>query len=196
MSTSRPPDPAAAYHHGALREALIAAALELLREGGHEALSLRAAARRIGVSAMAPYRHFASKDALLAAVAARGFGRLAAELAAADAAAADPAGALADQAGAYIRFACRDPALFRLMFGAARPRGHPELQRAAGAAYAVLAGRVALMADADRRADLTLACWSLVHGMASLLVDGQLPGREAEAVGVVARATGALLREG
>jgi AcrR family transcriptional regulator len=168
MSTSR------SYHHGNLRLALIEAALELLSEGGTEALSLRAVARRAGVSAMAPYRHFADKEALLAAVAAHGFDRLEATLSAADSGATDPRGALAAQGAAYVRFACDDPALFRLMFGAARPRNSPELGSAGDAAYAMLARRVASFCLESERDDVALTCWSVVHGLASLLVDGQL----------------------
>lgn len=156
-----------------MREALIEAATALLREGGAEALSLRAAARRAGVSAMAPYRHFADKEALLAAVAAHGFTLLAARLAEADAA-PDPADALVAQGAAYVRFACEDPARFRLMFGAAQPAGYPDLHAAAGTAHAMLAQRVASLAADGGRDDLTLACWALVHGLASLLVDGQV----------------------
>ncbi|WP_342154165.1 TetR/AcrR family transcriptional regulator [Methylorubrum sp. SB2] len=83
MSTSRPAK--AGYHHGELREALVAAGLAILEEGGDPAsLGLREAARRAGVSAMAPYRHFSDKDALLAAVATVGFERLRVDLEAAD----------------------------------------------------------------------------------------------------------------
>ena len=83
MSTSRPAK--AGYHHGELRETLVAAGLAILEEGGDPAsLGLREAARRAGVSAMAPYRHFSDKDALLAAVATVGFDRLRVDLEAAD----------------------------------------------------------------------------------------------------------------
>ncbi len=190
MSTSKT---RSRYHHGNLREALVEAALDLLREGGAEALSLRAAARRAGVSAMAPYRHFADKEALLAAVAAHGFALFAARLAEADAA-PDPADALAAQGAAYVRFACEDPARFRLMFGAARPAGYPDLYAAAGAAYAVLARRVASLVEESGRDDLTLACWSLVHGLASLLVDGQVPGCGLADEAIAERLTRLLLR--
>ncbi|WP_162249966.1 TetR/AcrR family transcriptional regulator [Methylobacterium sp. Leaf456] len=89
MSTSRPAK--AGYHHGELREALVAAGLAILEEGGDPAsLGLREAARRAGVSAMAPYRHFSDKDALLAAVATVGFERLRADLAAADGSVSPP----------------------------------------------------------------------------------------------------------
>ena len=181
------------YHHGNLREALVEAATALLREGGAEALTLRGAARRAGVSAMAPYRHFADKEALLAAVAAFGFALLAARLAEADTV-PDPADALTAQGTAYVRFACEEPALFRLMFGATQPAGHCDLHAAADAAYAVLARRVASLAGEDEREDLTLACWSLVHGLASLLVDGQIPGREVAGVAMAERITRLLLR--
>ena len=170
LSSSKP-----TYHHGNLRAALVEAACELLHEGGTEALSLRAVARRAGVSAMAPYRHFADKDALLAAIAAAGFERFRGALAAADASASEPADGLVAQGVAYVRFACDDPRLFKLMFGTAKPAGYPELSAAADAAYAVLAQRVATLVSEKERADLTLAAWSLVHGLASLLVDQQLP---------------------
>jgi AcrR family transcriptional regulator len=170
LSTSK-----STYHHGNLQAALVEAACALLHEGGTEALSLRAVARRAGVSAMAPYRHFADKDALLAAVAAAGFERFRATLAAADGSASDPADALVAQGVAYVRFACADPRLFKLMFGTAKPAGCPELSAAADAAYRVLAQRVATLVREGQQADLTLAAWSLVHGLASLVVDQQLP---------------------
>jgi AcrR family transcriptional regulator len=89
VSTSRPAK--AGYHHGELREALVAAGLAILEEGGDPgSLGLREAARRAGVSAMAPYRHFSDKDALLSAVAAVGFERLRADLEAADQGASPP----------------------------------------------------------------------------------------------------------
>lgn len=147
----------------------MAAALEQLEAGGAAALSLRAVARTCGVSAMAPYRHFAGKEELLEAVAARGFEDLAIALEAADAA-AEGAEALAAQGAAYVTFACRHPALFRLMFmgpgcGADRSR-----------AYAILERRAAALAGPQRAAeDLTLAAWSLVHGLAALILDRRVP---------------------
>ena len=162
------------YHHGELRTALVSAALELLAKDGADAVSLRAVARRAGVSAMAPYRHYADKEALLAAVAAHGFDGLRAVLCVADEAAA--AGqALVAQAMAYVRYAAENPALFRLMFGPKRLGTHPELTGCSDAAYAVLAGRVAAETpvDADREARV-LGCWSLVHGLAMLFLDGRI----------------------
>jgi AcrR family transcriptional regulator len=165
-----------AYHHGDLPAALIAAARELLAEGGTEALSLRAVARRAGVSAMAPYRHFSDKEALLAAVAADGFRAFAAALEAADRSV--PADrALLEQGVAYVRFACAQPALFRLMFGPPRQGPHPALKHDEALAHGVLAARVAAETPAPLRQARTLACWSVVHGLAALIIDGQIDMR-------------------
>jgi AcrR family transcriptional regulator len=177
VSTSSPDR---TYHHGDLRAALVAAALDLLETGGEAALSLRAAARACGVSAMAPYRHFADKAELLEAVAARGFDDLAACLEAADGAAAG-AQALAAQGAAYVAFACRNPALFRLMF--MRPCRTPGQSRA----YGILEERAAALAGPAMSAeDLTLAAWSLVHGLAALILDRRVP-LDAEAAEAAAR---------
>lgn len=165
------------YHHGDLRAGLVSAALDLLESGGEAALSLRAAARACGVSAMAPYRHFAGKDDLLEAVAVRGFEDLAVDLEAADAAAVGSE-ALAAQGAAYVAFACRRPALFRLMF--MRPCRTPDTSRA----YGILERRAAALAGSGMTAeDLTLAAWSLVHGLAALILDRRvtLEGEAAEA---------------
>ncbi|MCJ2069859.1 TetR/AcrR family transcriptional regulator [Methylobacterium sp. J-030] len=166
MSTS---DPDRRYHHGDLRASLVAAALAQLEVGGAAALSLRGAARTCGVSAMAPYRHFSGKEELLEAVAASGFEDLAVALEAADAS-ADGAQALAAQGAAYVTFACRQPALFRLMFMG--PGCGPDRSRA----YAILERRAATLAGSRMAvADLTLAAWSLVHGLAALILDRRVP---------------------
>src|SRR5205085_11935081 len=94
----------ARYHHGDLRSALLHAALDILAEHGVPGLTLREVARRAGVSPMAPYRHFDSKDALLAAVAEEGFRRLGQRLS--DTPHADPMADLVAQGMAYVRFAC------------------------------------------------------------------------------------------
>jgi AcrR family transcriptional regulator len=161
------------YHHGDLPAALIAAAREILTEDGTEALSLRAVARRAGVSPMAPYRHFPDKESLLAAVAAEGFRDFATALEAADRG-APPDRALLEQGVAYVRFACAQPALFRLMFGPPRQGMHPALKHEEALAHSVLAARVAAETPAPLRQSRTLACWSVVHGLASLIIDGQI----------------------
>ncbi|MEA1651758.1 WHG domain-containing protein [Nitrospirillum sp. BR 11164] len=167
MSTEK-----AGYHHGNLRDALVRTALALLEESGVEALTLRAAARGAGVSAMAPYRHFADKADLLAAVAEQGYADLRDRLARADMA-ADPRQALVEQGVAYVLFALERPALFRIMFGA--PLGDlPPKPPPAGSAYAILAARVAGLVPEEKREAAVMAAWALVHGLACLMVDGRL----------------------
>src|SRR5499427_5454071 len=128
------------YHHGDLRHVLLRSALEILSEAGVAGLSLRAAARRARVSAMAPYRHFADKEALLSAVAEYGFRELTTRLATAAATAADPRAGLAALGVAYVLFACDRPSLFRLMFGPMieKKAGHPALDEAAHACFNAL----------------------------------------------------------
>lgn len=152
-----------------LREILIRVAIALLGDGAPE-LSLRSVARAAGVSAMAPYRHFEDKAALLGAVAEQGFAELRDDLEAADAQ-AEGADALVEQGLAYIAFAQRRPSLFRLMFAGADMACIPE---AAGlSAYAVLGRRVASIAP-ERCEISTLGCWALVHGLATLRLDRRI----------------------
>ena len=171
MSTSSPEK---AYHHGGLRDALVLVGLEILAERGDVAeLSLREVARRAGVSAMAPYRHFPDKAALLAAIAAVGFQRLTAAQVEADAH-RDAFEALVGQGVAYVDFACRNPTLFRLMFGAAAIERTGDLAEIAGRSYNVLSDRVATLVAHDEAETATLLAWAQAHGIASLAVDGQL----------------------
>jgi AcrR family transcriptional regulator len=186
------------YHHGDLRGALVAAGLSILEEGGDPAsLGLRETARRAGVSAMAPYRHFPDQDALLAAVAIVGFERLRAALEVADRG-GEGAGreALYAQGAAYVAFACAQPGLFRLMFGGARSGGsRPQaLCEASAAAYAVLAERVATLLPGEAAADEALRSWALVHGIAALVIDGLLGEAVRTDPHVAAALAGRLLR--
>ncbi|MEM8557699.1 MAG: TetR/AcrR family transcriptional regulator [Bacteroidota bacterium] len=176
------------YHHGDLRTALLAAATDLLATGGVEAVTMRALAERTGVSRTAPYRHFATKDTLLEAVAAEGFAQLQALLhrladeAPADADRAAERAHFAAIGAAYVRFADTHPAHYRLMYGRdALTRESGSLLHDAGeAAYAEL---VRILAEAQARGTVRTAmppeqqayvAWSLVHGLAALLVDGQM----------------------
>jgi len=173
------------YHHGDLRRALLGAALELVEREGAEALTLRAAARRAGVSQAAPYRHFRDKEALLAAVAEEGFRSLTeALLQAAAPHAGDPLGRLRARGLAYVDFATSHPAHFRIMFGrgAADRSAHPELMKAAREAFEALVSGIRECQDAGivRPGDpeeLALCAWSATHGLAMLAVDGQLGER-------------------
>ena len=172
---------------GDLRASLLTAALAQLEESGAANLSLRAVARACGVSAMAPYRHFKDKDALLDAVAAHGFEALAQALEEADAGASG-AEALAAQGAAYVAFACRHPALFRLMFTA--PCHPSETSWEGSRAYAILQRRAAALAGPAMSAeDLTLAAWSLVHGLAALILDRRIPLEPGESDALARRIT-------
>lgn len=102
------------YHHGNLRASLLSAAMRMLEQG--EPFSLRAVARRAGVSPTAPYRHFADREALESALAAEGLRALKADLTT-DRTMPESVSDLADFGVAYVNFALRRPALFRLMFG-------------------------------------------------------------------------------
>lgn len=167
MSTSK-------YHHGDLRQSLIEAGAILLRDEGGAGLTLRAASRAAGVSPTASYRHFADKNALLAAIADHGFGLLEADLRAAD---TDPDHrvALCRQGVAYVEFAVAHPDLFRLMFSGV----HAKRNMSAGpparhGAFAVLADRVAQRVGPANAAAVTLAAWSIVHGLAALIVEQRI----------------------
>lgn len=168
------------YHHGNLREALIDAALALLAEKGPGAFTIAEAARLAGVSSGAPYRHFRDAEALLGAVAERGYDRLAAALLEAwSDGRPDPVRALDAMGKAYLAFARRESALYGAMFDT--PIGGdaaPSLRAAADRAFAVLreaADRVAsILPKAERPPALMMALhiWALAHGIASLFCRG------------------------
>lgn len=152
-----------------------------MEEQGVAILSLREAARRAGVSHNAPYRHFADREALLAALAAEGFGQLSGAL--------EEAGKRGprERGAAYVRFALEQPQRFRLMFGGVLRLGaHAGLREQASRAYEGLVRAFASMAE-PRAAQITAAAaWSLVHGLAQLLLDGHFAratgeGRDNEA---------------
>jgi AcrR family transcriptional regulator len=161
------------YHHGNLSESLIALALNALERGGPETLSLSALAAQAGVSGMAPYRHFKDRAALLEAVARRGFEMLRADLVAVDDA-AEPRKALVAFGAAYVRFALRRPGLFRVMFDGAPPTPDEALSADGSTVYGLFLSRIAQAAAPAQRMDAFLACWCLMHGLASLSVAGRL----------------------
>jgi AcrR family transcriptional regulator len=183
VSTSR-----VGYHHGDLRAACLTAAMELLAEGDETTLSLRAVARRAGVSPNAPYRHYPDKDALLAAMATQGFHDLRDALVAADAQATVEDRFVA-MAQAYVTFGVRNPGLFGLMFGHPCSRNHPETSAAAAETNAVLAERVGSAVPAAQHGSFLIGAWALVHGLASLVMDGKLPGDDQAALDDMVRST-------
>ncbi|MFD0364974.1 TetR/AcrR family transcriptional regulator [Nocardia sp. GCM10030253] len=175
------------YHHGALRDTLLAACLRLIETEGIGAVSLRRVAREAGVSTGAPYHHFADRSALLAALSTQGFELLGSDVAAARAAADTPLHALTALAEAYVRFSQEHPGHFRLMFRPelSQPDKHPDGMAAGDAAFAVLAETVADCVAAgllpsDKADTLAVAWWGLAHGLASLWLDGQLEKRSVQ----------------
>ncbi|GGY39076.1 TetR/AcrR family transcriptional regulator [Streptomyces tanashiensis] len=172
MTTSR-----STYHHGELRQAVLAAALDVIATDGPGALSLRDLARRAGVSHAAPAHHFKDRTGLLTAIATQGYELLAAGLAG--------TARLRERGVRYVRFAVEHPAHFQVMF-------QPELLRADDAdllaakerASAELRAGVADLRDVPDARTAGIAAWSLAHGFATLLlthnVDGALGGRDPE----------------
>jgi AcrR family transcriptional regulator len=160
------------YHHGDLRAALLAAAEDDLTEKGIEAFSLRAVAKRAGVSHAAPAHHFGDVTGLLTALAAEGFRAFLSSMTARTTPDAEPATRLEAAGLGYIDFALARPALFRLIFSSERPDfSDPALGAAADAAYGHL---VALVAELGGTEPDVLAIWSTVHGAADLMAGGRL----------------------
>ncbi|GAA3861053.1 TetR/AcrR family transcriptional regulator [Streptomyces sedi] len=158
------------YHHGDLRRALITAALEVIAAEGPNAVSLRELARRVGVSHAAPAHHFGDRAGLLTAVAVDGYRLLVDEL--------DRATDLRDLGGRYVSFALTHPAHFQVMF---RPelldRDTPALVAARAETRERLERGIAARQPDDPRLG-GLAAWSLAHGLATLLLTGNLPTLE------------------
>jgi len=181
MTSRVPRKPARPYHHGDLRQALLDAARALLRRGGAAALTLRAAAREAGVSQTAPYRHFADRGELIAAVAAIGFRQLHTAMMAAVSGRGNTKGGLQQLALAYVRFALANPEHYRVMFGseAAACEHSDEVQRTAGAVRSMLTGGIARLQSTGlvRKGDpgeMALSAWALVHGVVMLSLDRQV----------------------
>jgi AcrR family transcriptional regulator len=176
--------PEDAYHHGDLRNSLVEEAVRLIEREGLDAFSLREVARRVGVSANAAYRHFEDKDALLAAVAARGLGVLARRMREAiEGVTTRGAGPraiahLRATGRAYVAFALAKPELFRVTFarGAITP-DHEHCENGEQSPYVLLSGCLDAMVAAGvlapaRRPGAELKAWTVVHGYASLALGG------------------------
>jgi AcrR family transcriptional regulator len=190
----------ATYRHGDLRAALLAAGIELARDGGPSAVVLREATRRAGVSPNAAYRHFTDRQALLAAVSD------AAQALVADAMeeemrrvgerSPDSAAALAHArlravGSGYLRFARAEPGLFHAAFSVPTALGTSDSPAKAGSGgrtpYQLLTDALDALAAAgelppDRRPHAEFLAWSSVHGLATLMIDGPLRGLPSELV--------------
>jgi AcrR family transcriptional regulator len=169
MATPRP------YHHGDLRQAVLAAAVVAITEAGPTGLSLRDLARRAGVSHAAPAYHFGDKAGLLTALAAQGYDLLADALTAAQ----QRTGQFLEVGVAYVRFAVEHRAHFEVMY---RPdlyhADDPAVLAAEARTNEALYGGIGALPDDRTGPDATLAgvaAWSLVHGFATLWLNGALP---------------------
>jgi AcrR family transcriptional regulator len=168
------------YHHGDLKRALTEAALGLVSEKGPKGFTLREVARRAGVSAAAPYRHFADKADLLAAVATQGFIEFHETLSAVAAETTDLRERMADMARAYVHWAVTHPDYYQAMFGAEIDKSdHPELLAAGARAFTDLLDAITQCQEADILPEgdpLEFAgpTWSLLHGISTLSIGHDL----------------------
>lgn len=173
------PTPRKGYHHGDLRAALIEAGLKLIEERTANEVGLREAARTAGVSATAVYRHFPDKSAFLAALAGEGLARLASAQRKAFEAAGGGAAGFSATGRAYVRFALSNPGLFRLIFSSAAkidPSNWPGHEDDAMQMLMQNAERLTARERGPDEARLfALRSWALVHGLAMLMLDGQVP---------------------
>jgi AcrR family transcriptional regulator len=169
------------YHHGDLKNALIEAGAEILSKEGVSGLSLRKVAGRAGVSHAAPYAHFADKQALIAAISTAGYNRLYDTLTIlVQKYQADPLRRFVEVAWAYVEFACRAPDHFKVTFSSVleKEKDFPAFVEMTTKTFQLLVGIVEdCQADGILKpgpADmLAVSVWSLVHGFASLLIEGQ-----------------------
>jgi AcrR family transcriptional regulator len=179
--------PRGRYHHGNLRRALIDEALATIRAEGVGGLTLREIGARLGVSRTALYRHFADKRALLTAVATEGFRTLRQQLVTAWEDGGRGRAAFQAMGVAYVGFAVANPSHYRVMFGGfvdQQPRDPELAAEGAGAFQALVDALTSLQGDRVVRGDDILLMarfvWAVVHGVAMLAIDGQLP--EADAI--------------
>ena len=174
-----PPKP---YHHGDLHREILCAARDLLEESNIASLSLRAVAKKVGVSHTAPYRHFEDKESLLAGIAGEGFKELTTQLTeAAELHPGDPGAQLQEAGQRYVQLVAENPQCVQLMFGGILPCDdtYPELRRSGETAFDAVKtiieegqalgvfkkGDVELMA---------LTAWSGIHGLSLLLISGSI----------------------
>ena len=169
------------YHHGNLRNALIETGMSLLHEKGDGDIGLREVARGAGVSATAVYRHFPDKYALMTALAMEGYERLADAQQQAAATKKNIADGFRASGRAYVRFALSNPALFRLMTRQLQPtsisneQGSPNDNRAARFLFNQVSKLLPAGSSTEQIELTALQAWALVHGLATLVLNGQIP---------------------
>lgn len=167
------------YHHGDLRVALVEAGLKALETTTLEDLSLRQLAREAGVSPTAVYRHFPDKRALLTALAWAGIERLGQYQFEAANRAAEGTTAFAATGRAYVHWALANPALFRLIFSHVQPEGETVFGNSLAARMLQEKAAAAREGDPAETRRLIIQAWAIVHGLALLILDGQLPRDDA-----------------
>lgn len=170
------------YHHGDLRQQLLDAAQELLEENNIASLSLRAVAKKVGVSHSAPYRHFKDKESLLAGIASVGFKELASQLSkAVNMHPEDPATQLQESGFRYMTMAIKKPQCLQLMFGNILPcdDSYPELNSSGELAFSGLkkiieTGQSKGVFRQGEVELLALTVWSTIHGLCLLFISGHV----------------------
>ena len=172
--------PKQAYHHGDLASELLRAARVELSENGLESFSLRAVAKRAGVSHGAPAHHFKDVNGLLTALASLGYeGLIEAQQARKARATPDPRSQLISSGLGYLDFATDNPALFRLMFSSEKPdRNDEKFAEVSMAAFNMLVSDISNVFDTNPYSDpmamrQVMATWSMVHGLAELVISGR-----------------------
>ncbi len=174
--------PRKTYHHGDLKNALIKSGVEILSKEGIEGLTLRKVAQRAGVSHNAPYSHFSDKQSLIAAISTEGFKRLYTEL---DAAASfypnDPKRQLQEAAWAYIQFAMNNTDTFKIMFSAVlqNEKEYPSFVEISRKTFELVVDIVRRCQNAGVLSEgssevLAVSVWGQVHGITSLILEGQI----------------------
>lgn len=186
------------YHHGDLKDALIQSARKIISEKGADELSLRAIAAEVGVSHMAPYTHFKNKKVLFQSVAASGFSELAERMCNESQQLTSPSARILAYGVTYIQFAIDHPQLYRLMLGQVESTGRrfktsegnikmtfaeakgsaegersSELETSSRRPFDLLSAEFAnLFNDEKKIMAQAIGAWSMVHGMAALIIEG------------------------
>ena len=179
----RPAEPCckrARYHHGDLAHALLAAVRELVERDGADRMSVSKACRMAGVSTAAPYKHFADRNDILRTLCDHGFEEMRETMHASRAVTPEPGAARIAAIGkAYVAFAAANPGLFRVMFGMKRELSDPsddDYGQEAKACFQVVIADVAeasgLEPGTEPAMRLAIMLWTFVHGVATLLIDG------------------------
>ena len=170
------------YHHGDLHREILCAARDLLEENNIASMSLRAVAKKVGVSHAAPYRHFKDKESLLAGIAGEGFKEMTTQLAeAVNLHPGDPGSQLQEAGRRYAKLVAENPQCVQLMFGGILPCDdtYPELRESGDMAFTALK---TIIEDGQslgvfRKGDvelMALTAWSGIHGLSLLLISGSI----------------------